>query len=128
MNKEILDEIEKEILPPKFALKSFDQFWYSIICYTIVPIIFELLKRANILNESLISSWGILFFYCSFFLGTVGFVINFFGMFNAIKSRRRQEVFTWKILLGSFGNMLLVLMSIWFIFELLDIPRRGFGG
>ena len=126
MENNILDEIVKEKEIPKFAIKSYNQFWYSIICYTIVPIIFELLKRFNILNIDLLSSWGRLFFYCSFFLGVVGFVFNFFGILNVLKSRRRRETFTWKILIGIIGNVLLILMSIWIIFQLLDIPRRGY--
>ncbi|MFK7774725.1 MAG: hypothetical protein AB8F94_21480 [Saprospiraceae bacterium] len=128
MEENILDETEKKIEPPKFALKSFDQFWYSIICYTIVPIIFEILKRFDLFDfKVILSNRGGSFFLATLFLGMIGFVINFFGMRNAIKSRRESETSTWKILVGGFGNLFLFLLWIilmyYYIFNFLVAGR-----
>ena len=120
MENEILDEIENEIKLPKFALKSFDQFWYSIIYYTIVPIIFELLKRINLFDFKIISDMGGLFFLATILFGMIGFGVNFFGMRNALKSRRQNENFTWKILIGGFGNLLLFVLWIILTYYYID--------
>ncbi|MFK8008938.1 MAG: hypothetical protein AB8H03_21430 [Saprospiraceae bacterium] len=125
MENNILDEMEKEIEPPKFALKSYDQFWYSIIFYTILPIIFELLQRTNLLDFNVVSSsWGGMFFLASLFFGMIGFVLNCFGIRNSYKSKKKNEIFTWKIIVGGFGNLLLFLLwgiiIFYYIFSFLD--------
>ncbi len=113
MKNNILDEMEKEIEPPKFALKSFDQFWYSIICYMIVPILFEILKRFNLFDfNTILSSLGGFLFLATLFFGMIGFGFNFFGMRNALKSRRQSEHFNWKVLVGGFGNLFLFILWI----------------
>ena len=111
-NDEILDEIEQEVELSKFALKSFDQFWYSIIFYTILPIIFGFIKRFNLLNYNDFSTrFGKIFFLGSLLFGIIGFVFNYLGMQNALKSIRHNESFSWKLFIGGLGN--LVLFFLW---------------
>lgn len=115
MENNILDEIEKEKEIPKFALKSYDQFWYSIICYTIVPIIYESLTRSNLVSIDFLSSWAGLIFPLSLILGAVGLVFNFLGTFYTIKSINEKEIFTWKIIVGGLGNAVLIFFLALFI-------------
>ncbi len=110
MANEILDEIEKEIPIPKLALKAYDQFWYSIIVYTgifIAIYIIDYFGFKRIPFE--------VFYIAAVLIGTIGFIFNFLGMMNGYKSRREKEPYTWKILVGSFGNMGLFLLWILFL-------------
>lgn len=115
MENNILDEIIKEKEIPKFAIKSHDYFWYSSICYTIVPIIFESLIRSNLVEIDFLSSWGALFFSCSLIFGIVGLVYNFYGILYSIKSINEKEIFIWKIIVGGLGNAILFFFLALFI-------------
>lgn len=122
MENNILDEIEKKIEPPKFALKSYDQFLTSVLLYLgiIVFIIF-----VNEMEINISFNFALLF---SFVIGTIASVYNFFGIFNCLKSRKNMEIFIWKLLLGGFGNLILFLawVFILFLIPLLNLPKFYF--
>lgn len=115
MENEILDEIVKEKEVPKFALKSYDYFWFSIICYTIVPIIYESLVRSNFVSVDFLSDRGDVFFIFSLIFGLVGLVFNFLGTFYSIRSKNENEIFIWKIIVGGLGNAVLIFFLALFI-------------
>ncbi len=110
MKNEILDEIEREIILPSFALKSYEQFWKSIIIYIgVLTILFLLVSlEINIPNT--------LALLISLIVGMIGFIFNFFGILNFQKSVQNKEYFTWKLLVGGFGNLLFFLSWIWMLF------------
>lgn len=117
MEDEILDEVEKEIELPKFALKSYDQFLTSVLIYLgiVVLIIFLEEIRINIsLNVVLFSSLAI---------GMIALIINFFGILNYLKSRKDEEPFIWKLLVGGIGNLLLFLSWVFILFIILIFNR-----
>lgn len=118
MKDEILDEIEYPIEVgieegglPVYANKSFNQFLLSILIY----ILFYL---SEIHAFDLLGGNVILSLIVVFILGVTAFLLNLFGMINAAKSERFQEVTTWKKYVGAVGNMLLFLPSAIFIFVL----------
>lgn len=110
MKNDILYENEKEITIPKLALKSYSQFWYSILIY--IGIFIALLTFVKLEINSVSKE---VFSFAGLFLGLIGFVFNFSGMRNSYKSKRIKEPFTSKVLVGRFGNMGLVLLWVFFI-------------
>ncbi|MFK7775080.1 MAG: hypothetical protein AB8F94_23265 [Saprospiraceae bacterium] len=111
MENEILDEIEDPIQgriekggSPIYANKSFNQFLFSILVFILIPIseipVYELFGGNYLINLAL----GI-------GLGLTAFFLNLFGMINASKSERFQEVTSWKKYVGAVGNMLMFLPS-----------------
>jgi amino acid transporter len=126
MKNEILDEIEKEIESPKFALKSYDQFWKSIIVYAGMLILFLLFFI--IMNLRINISFSLMLFII-LLIGMFGFVFNFFGLANFFRSRTNKEYLSWKLYFGSFGNIILFLCWIWVLFFLNPFTSDGcFGG
>ncbi len=117
MENNILDEIEKEIELPKFALKSYDQFLTSVLLYLSIVVLVIFLNEKE-LNQSFNFA---LFF--SFAVGTIAFIFNFFGILNYLKSRKNKEGFIWKLLVGGVGKLLLFLFWI-FILILIPIFNR----
>ncbi len=111
MKNEILDEIEKEPTPPKHALESYDQFLNSIRSYAaifLISLAFVLLGKGRVHPN---------FYFAVFIIfGVLGFSFNLRGMSSYLTSRKNQETFTWKLLVGGIGNLLLFLASIWVLF------------
>ncbi len=111
MENNILDEIEKDPIPPKFALKSYDYFLNSVRSYVaifLISLAFVLLGKGSVhLN-----------FYFAVFLifGVLGFSFNLRGISSYLMSRKNQEVYTWKLVVGGVGNLLLLLTLIWVVF------------
>lgn len=121
MENNILDKFEKEIEPPKFALKSYDQFWYSIKSYVaIFPIslAFVLLGKGRVHLD---------FYFAVFIIfGVLGLTFNLRGISNYLLSRKNQETFTWKLLVGGIGNLLVLLALFWVLFLSNIFNRQGF--
>jgi len=119
-DNKILDEIEKEIEPPKFALKCYDQFLTSVLLYLSIIVLILFIEEIKI---NIPINLALLFF---FVIGTIGFIFNFFGMLNYLKSRKKEEQFIWKLLVGGIGNLLLFLSWIWILFLYQMFNRSAF--
>ena len=120
MKNEILDEIEKEPTPPKYALKSYDEFCNSIKSYAaifIISLAFVLFGKGRVHPD---------FYFAVFIIfGVLGFSFNLRGISSYLSSRKNQETFTWKLLIGGIGNLLLLLILIWVLFLSNMFNRTG---
>lgn len=119
MKDEILDENLDEIEEineignePIHARKSFNQLICSILVYAIFYIgefsIFESVYRKELIG--ILIGLGV---------GLSVFFLNLYGMINASKSERFQEVTSWKKYVGAVGNMLMFFPSFILLLELL---------
>ena len=113
MENNILDEIKKEIEPPRFALKCYDQFLTSVLLYLSI-VVFIILANEMIIDVSF--NFALFFIFA---IGMIAFVFNFYGILNYLKSRKKEEHFIWKLPIGGVGNLLLFLF---WVFILLMIP------
>ncbi len=111
MENEILDEIEDPIQEriekdgsPIYANKSFNQFLFSILVYILILV-------SQIPAYEFVGGNYLINFILGIGLGLAAFLLNLFGMINASKSERFQELTTWKKYVGAVGNMLLFLPS-----------------
>jgi heme/copper-type cytochrome/quinol oxidase subunit 4 len=121
MKNEILDEIEKEPTPPKYAIKSYDEFLNSIRSYAaifLISLAFLLLGKGRVHPD----------FYLAVYIifGVLGFSFNLLGISSYLSNRKNQETFTWKLLVGGIGNLLLFLASIWILFLSRIFDSYGF--
>lgn len=101
MENNILDEIEKEIEPLKFALKSYQQFLFAF------SVLVGFIITAFIFGGSTFSGGILSLFFTIMFLSALG--ANIVGVINIIKSIRRKERNHWKKYVGGIGNLILFL-------------------
>jgi len=124
MRDDILDEIEETIEIgdiPIYANKSFNQFLFSILIYTFIffnQLPLEVFHYGAMKISNLIIGLG---------FGLTVFLLNLFGMINASKSERFQELTSWKKYVGAVGNMLLFFPSVLFFVEFLFAIVSYFG-
>ena len=101
MEDKILDSFEEKILP-KFADKSFKQFFVGILIYGLI-IFFNI----NFNHEFETKKFPALI---TLIVGLIAFILTILGLINGIKSIIKKEDSLWKKYGATLGNFILVLI------------------
>lgn len=117
MKDEILDKINDETYP-KYAIKSFNQFLYSI-AILIGFLVFFLFFGNSVLGGSP-NGLGLIYLYSLIPLLLIlsALTSSILGVQNAMKSQRKKERVHWKKYVGAIGNFILVMLLVLLMFIL----------